>query len=46
MPGWPDWSPRAHLDMMESVGIGRSVLSISSPGVHFGDDAQARDLAW
>ncbi|MDF3282602.1 amidohydrolase family protein [Gordonia sp. N1V] len=45
MPDWPGWSPRAHLDMMESVGIGRSVLSISSPGVHFGDDAQARDLA-
>jgi predicted TIM-barrel fold metal-dependent hydrolase len=30
---------------MDSVGIAQSYLSISSPGVHFGDDALARTLA-
>ncbi|OLS98405.1 amidohydrolase [Pseudonocardia sp. CNS-004] len=45
MPAWPTWSVDEHLALMDSVGIGRSVLSISSPGVHFGDDAAARALA-
>ncbi|MEV7128994.1 amidohydrolase family protein [Streptomyces sp. NPDC093260] len=45
MPGWPDWSAERHLDLMERAGIEKSYLSISSPGVHFGDDAAARALA-
>jgi 6-methylsalicylate decarboxylase len=45
MPGWPSWSVGDHLDLMDRVGVGVSVLSISSPGVHFGDDASAADLA-
>ncbi|GAA1541446.1 amidohydrolase family protein [Dactylosporangium maewongense] len=45
MPGWPAWSAEAHLELMDRGGIGRSYLSISSPGVHFGDDAAARALA-
>ena len=30
---------------MDAHGIARSVLSVSSPGVHLGDDGAARDLA-
>jgi predicted TIM-barrel fold metal-dependent hydrolase len=45
MPGWPSWSAEAHLGLMDSAGIDRAVLSISSPGVHFGDDTAARELA-
>ncbi len=45
MPGWPAWSVPAHLDLMERGGIEKSYLSVSSPGVHFGDDTAARALA-
>lgn len=45
MPRWPQWSPQDHLRLMDTTGIERSILSISSPGVHFGDDAQAMALA-
>ncbi len=45
MPGWPAWSASDHLGLMDELGISRSFLSISTPGVHFGDDAAARDLA-
>ncbi|MET9254542.1 amidohydrolase family protein [Streptomyces sp. NPDC003717] len=45
MPGWPDWSVERHLDLMDRGSIAKSYLSISSPGVHFGEDAAARTLA-
>ena len=45
MPGWPQWTPEAHLRLMDTHGIDQAVLSISSPGVHFGDDAAAAALA-
>ncbi len=41
----PPWSAAEHVDMMDRSGIATSFLSISSPGVHFGDDAAARSLA-
>ncbi|MCO5066698.1 MAG: amidohydrolase [Rhizobiaceae bacterium] len=41
----PEWSPDLSLSMMDRHGIGCAVLSLSAPGVHFGDDAQANDLA-
>ncbi|MFC8969367.1 amidohydrolase family protein [Streptomyces sp. NPDC057094] len=44
MPGWPDWSAEEHLRLMDRWGIGTSLLSVSSPGTHFGDDAEARAL--
>ncbi|MFK0159474.1 amidohydrolase family protein [Streptomyces sp. NPDC090499] len=45
MGGWPTWSAQAHLALMDRNGIETSMLSMSSPGVHFGDDKAARSLA-
>ncbi|MFI9423082.1 amidohydrolase family protein [Streptomyces achromogenes] len=45
MPAWPRWSARAHLELMDRCGIDTAVLSVSSPGTHFGDPAAARALA-
>ena len=42
---WPRWDADEHLALMDAHGIERSVLSVSSPGVHHGDDAAARQLA-
>lgn len=44
MPAWATWSVDEHLGLMAAAGIGTAVLSISSPGTHFGDDAAAREL--
>jgi len=41
----PAWDPVTHVEVLDRLGIGTAFLSISSPGVHFGDDAAARDLA-
>ncbi|MFD3840174.1 amidohydrolase family protein [Streptomyces sp. NPDC058642] len=45
MGDWPQWSVRSHLDLMDRNGIATAMLSMSSPGVHFGDDKAARLLA-
>lgn len=45
MPRMPDWDPRTALAMMDRQGIATAMLSVSSPGVHFGNDAAARSLA-
>ncbi|WP_199550051.1 amidohydrolase family protein [Streptomyces sp. N35] len=50
MPALPAWNPQDALAFMDAAGIAASVLSVSSPGVHFGDDSlgadrAARDLA-
>lgn len=39
------WTPESSLKAMDDANVERAVLSISAPGVHFGDDRQARDLA-
>jgi len=44
-PQVPAWSVEEHVDAMDRLGIATSLLSISSPGVYFGDAAAARDLA-
>lgn len=41
----PEWSDASALDLMNRAGIGSAVLSVSTPGVHLGDDAQAREMA-
>lgn len=44
-PGLPDWDAATAVETMDRLGIATAMLSISSPGVHFGDDAAARALA-
>ena len=44
-PQMPAWSAEEHVDAMDRLGIATSLLSISSPGVYFGDETAARDLA-
>lgn len=41
----PPWSAEEALDVMDRLEVARSYLSISSPGVHFGDDVAAAGLA-
>jgi 6-methylsalicylate decarboxylase len=45
MPGWPGWTVDEHLALMDEQNIAHAILSISSPGVHFGDDEAAAALA-
>lgn len=45
MAGYPTWSAAEHISLMDAHNIELSVLSMSSPGVHFGDDAAAATLA-
>jgi 6-methylsalicylate decarboxylase len=40
-----DWTPEKMLQQMEEGAVATSILSISDPGVHFGDNAAARALA-
>ncbi len=41
----PDWNPAIALDMMDRHSIAAAILSLSAPGVHFGNDAEACELA-
>ncbi|GAB2731281.1 amidohydrolase family protein [Kitasatospora kifunensis] len=45
--GWalPDWDKGSTLAMMDTQGIATGVVSVSAPGVHLGDDREARTLA-
>lgn len=45
MPFLPQWSKDHHLEFNDKMGIDTSILSTSSPFVHFGDDQQAAELA-
>ena len=42
---FPDWTPRKSLQLMTRLGISKALLSLSSPGVWFGDQWKARALA-
>ena len=41
----PAWSSESALSFMDDAGIDVAVTSISTPGVHMGNDARARSLA-
>jgi aminocarboxymuconate-semialdehyde decarboxylase len=41
----PPWDQAGALSFIDDAGIDVAVTSISTPGVHVGDDARARDLA-
>ncbi|MFD9698225.1 amidohydrolase family protein [Lentzea sp. NPDC059081] len=43
MPALPEWSVEAAIQVMATSGVAAAVLSVSSPGVHFGDDSTAKD---
>lgn len=45
IPGLPDWDVPTAITAMDNLGIKTAMLSISSPGVHFGDAAKAIELA-
>lgn len=45
MAAIPDWDEATALATLDRLGIDTAFLSISSPGLHFGDDAAARALA-
>jgi predicted TIM-barrel fold metal-dependent hydrolase len=42
---YPDFSPELALELLDERGIGVAITSVSQPGVHFGDDRSARELA-
>jgi hypothetical protein len=44
VPGWPSCSAEEHLPLMDRWDVATAMLSISSPGTHFGDDVAARRL--
>jgi predicted TIM-barrel fold metal-dependent hydrolase len=41
----PDWSAEASLAVMDASGVETAILSVSTPGVHLGDDAESRARA-
>ena len=41
----PSWSAAGALELMDALRIRTGILSVSTPGVHLGDDAQARAMA-
>jgi predicted TIM-barrel fold metal-dependent hydrolase len=43
--GIPEWDEASMLGLMDQLGVATAMLSISSPGVHFGDDSKARALS-
>jgi predicted TIM-barrel fold metal-dependent hydrolase len=45
IPVLPEWSVELALAAMEQLEVRLAILSISSPGVHFGDAAAAAELA-
>jgi predicted TIM-barrel fold metal-dependent hydrolase len=45
LAGAKDWTPTRSLDDMDAAGVATAIVSITTPGVSFADDALARRLA-
>jgi 6-methylsalicylate decarboxylase len=45
LAGAKDWTPARSVEDMDKAGVSTAILSITTPGVSFGDDALARRLA-
>ncbi|KAL2432851.1 Decarboxylase macB [Exophiala dermatitidis] len=46
IPAIPPWSEEGHLEMMQTINVTKSMLSVSSPGTYLkpGDEALSREL--
>ena len=44
-PPLQNWTVERSLDQMDQAGIATSMISVTTPGIHFGDDAAAKKLA-
>jgi predicted TIM-barrel fold metal-dependent hydrolase len=42
---WPKWTPELAVEVMDQNGVDKSILTLSEPGVFFGDVPLARELA-
>ena len=45
VPNWLGWSPQRAIEEMDKNGVSTAVLSISTPGIWFGNVEQSRRLA-
>jgi 6-methylsalicylate decarboxylase len=44
-PPIANWTVERSLDQMDEAGIATAMISVTTPGIHFGDDAAAQNLA-
>jgi 6-methylsalicylate decarboxylase len=45
VPNWLGWSPQRAIDEMDNNGVATAIVSISTPGIWFGNVEQSRRLA-